>query len=1113
MGGNIKMKKINRFIPALSVLLVIFGCNITSQDQTFGNSHTAYLKGFVKPVAGEYINYHSPHPDAKSALLVRSLKREQFIEWKTQAIPADYDKDYATFIWIFGIDVNKESHDFDLLINGEKWFTFSNPKNTRKKQWSIKKKDGTELRFKATEIDKYDDFMGYAFLKIPISKFQKGKPLLLQVKGESAGSRAWYMTFKYTIESKIVLSAEQVIIRKENKNYQTIRCEISHFGGPEKVTISTSENRIQAKLDLGYNYFQFPVPAVKEPKEINIQITITGKLEKEGKYLLKPVKKKDLYLLHHSHVDIGYTHIQTEVEKMHWSFLEQAIELANKTKDYPSGSRFKWNVEAMWAVSSYLKNAPPEKQKQLIEAIHKGWIELDGLYANELTGLCRSEELMHLFDAGRRISSKCGVSLDAAMITDIPGYTWGLVPALAHNGVKYLSIGTNSSHRIGYILDEWSDKPFYWVSPSGEEKILCWVAGKGYSWFHTGLGFTKLKKHLNEQQIIDYLNELEASDYPYDMIPFRYNIGSDNGPPDPLLSERVKAWNEKYISPEIIISTTSEAFSKFEKKYGDKLPRVQGDFTGYWEDGAASSARETAINRNAAERLVQAEILWAMNSPSSYPFEKFEEAWKNVLLFNEHTWGSWNSIKEPEDDFTLQQWKIKQSFAKEAENLSKELINDAITIKEDKSKNYSVFDVYNTNSWPRTDLVLLPREKCAEGNKVKDEKGKIIASQRLSTGELAFLAKDVPALGAKRFFIFKNESDIPWKIRVEKNKLSNGIVSLEIDEKTGAVSSLRKNGIPSDLANFKNEIGLNYYFYVKGRNPEKRMPCGKVKITVKENGPLIASLLIESDAPGCNKLIREVRIIDGLDRVDIINKIDKQKNYEKESVHFAFPFNVPKGEMHMDIAWGMFRPEFDQLPGSCKNYFSVQRWVDISNDDFGLTWATVDAPLVEVGDITVDPISYGWIKHLKPSQTLYSYVMNNYWETNYLAAQEGLTTFRYSIYPHGKFDAGNAERFGIERSQPLITVPGSKSIPIHSSLFEISSKKVIVTSIQPIEDGKAFIIRLYNSGESPEEVNIKWGSLNPDKVYLSSPYKIKGKEIKGAFNMPGFGIRTILVEI
>jgi len=54
---------------------------------------------------------------------------------------------------------------------------------------------------------------------------------------------------------------------------------------------------------------------------------------------------------------------------------------------------------------------------------------------------------------------------------------------------------------------------------------------------------------------------------------------------------------------------------------------------------------------------------------------------------------------------------------------------------------------------------------------------------------------------------------------------------------------------------------------------------------------------------------------------------------------------------------------------------------------------------------------------------------------------------------------------------------------------------------------------LYNSGESPEEVNIKWGSLNPDKVYLSSPYKIKGKEIKGAFNMPGFGIRTIFVEI
>ena len=50
-----------------------------------------------------------------------------------------------------------------------------------------------------------------------------------------------------------------------------------------------------------------------------------------------------------------------------------------------------------------------------------------------------------------------------------------------------------------------------------------------------------------------------------------------------------------------------------------RLPEVRGDFTPYWEDGAASSARETGLTRMASERLVQAEALWAILAPEQYP--------------------------------------------------------------------------------------------------------------------------------------------------------------------------------------------------------------------------------------------------------------------------------------------------------------------------------------------------------------------------------------------------------------------------------------------------------------------------------------------------------------
>ena len=195
-------------------------------------------------------------------------------------------------------------------------------------------------------------------------------------------------------------------------------------------------------------------------------------------------------------------------------------------------------------------------------------------------------------------------------------------------------------------------------------------------------------------------------------------------------------------------------------------------------------------------------------------------------------------------------------------------------------------------------------------------------------------------------------------------------------------------------------------------------------------GPLVASVVITSTAPGCNSLARELTVSAGCDRLDIANTVDKQNIYAPEGVHFAFPFDVAEGVVRMDIPWAVARVETDQLPGACKNYFTVQRWVDVANDTLGVTLATIDAPLVEVGRITCDPTAVGWIEHLEPSQTLFSYVMNNYWETNYKAGQDGPTLFRYSICPHGKYDAAAVGRFGIERSQPLVAAPVNEETPV-----------------------------------------------------------------------------------
>lgn len=88
--------------------------------------------------------------------------------------------------------------------------------------------------------------------------------------------------------------------------------------------------------------------------------------------------------------------------------------------------------------------------------------------------------------------------------------------------------------------------------------------------------------------------------------------------------------------------------------------------------------------------------------------------------------------------------------------------------------------------------------------------------------------------------------------------------------------------------------------------------------------------------------------------------------------------------------------------GSPLQHFRAgKRWVDVSNVRYGVTLAIIDAPLVEIGGMNaevwnLDP-ARPWLKEVEPSQTVYSYVMNNYWHTNYKASQEGPVVFRYSL--------------------------------------------------------------------------------------------------------------------
>ena len=840
----------------------------------------------------------------------------------------------------------------------------------------------------------------------------------------------------------------------------------------------------------------FPAGYMDESTQVNIRLK-SGQSTFDKTFDVPGARKWTFYFLPHSHQDIGFTHKQEDVMKQQWRNLERAIDLAEQTAAYPEGAQFKWNTEATWFVRGYFDEYKgTEKEKKLIQAIQKGAICVDASLGSILTGISKQEELMHIFDDAHFISQQTGVEVNTTMTTDVPGQSWGFVTAFAQNGVKYYSpahnyipqVSKTGGERAALLPVKWKDYPFYWQSQSGKEKVLHWQSGKGYSWFHYWLR-GKLS-FAGIAPVWEYLTELAQEAYPYEITYMRYTIGGDNGPPDREMPDIIREWNEKYEYPRFVIGTTKELFESFEKKYGDHLPVFSGDMTPIWELGAASTARELAYNRASAERLNQAEILWSMIDPKPFPANDFLEAWKNVLLFSEHTWGAHTSMSEPESQFTKEIWEGKKMYADSADIQSKRLFNESLGQFQSQQGQQKFIQVFNTNLWSRTDVVAIEENNSLNGKILESASGELIPLQKLNDGRWIFLAKDVPPMSSAIYKIIDDKrKNVVNHSMIRPNVLDNGMVKLQIDAKTGVITSLSSG---NDAYNYAGKDGLNNYFY-SGRMLSNLQTVEQIEgITVLDDGEVAATLRVISSAPGCRSLWRDITVYKGLGRVDVVNTLDKLNIYEGENVRFAFPFNIDVAEITMDVAMSEMHPEREQMAGSNKNFYNILNGLSVNNLNHGVYLTAIDAPFIELGEMTAEdfrktsPPGEGWMASALISPVIYSYVMGNTFEvTNYKASQEGVATFRYSIETFNPFTPA-LKKHGMEQSQKLVGVISDKTEPF-LPLFRLKgTDKVAISTIKPSDDGSSYLLRLQSMSRNPVHASFEWQGLKPHTVFICS---------------------------
>jgi alpha-mannosidase len=160
------------------------------------------------------------------------------------------------------------------------------------------------------------------------------------------------------------------------------------------------------------------------------------------------------------------------------------------------------------------------------------------------------------------------------------------------------------------------------------------------------------------------------------------------------------------------------------------------------------------------------------------------------------------------------------------------------------------------------------------------------------------------------------------------------------------------------------------------------------------------------------------------------------------------------------------RPHHDQLPDCNQDYHTAQQWVDLSNEKYGVTVTTLDAPIVMFGDFNVAKMLDGPRARIKP--LLLSLPMTNYYHCNYAGGQLGAVTFHYRLYPHGRFDAPESSRVAMEAASPLISHPvmnPSGTRPSQGSLVRLSNPAIVPLAIKPSARDEGLVLRIFNTSD------------------------------------------------
>ena len=795
-------------------------------------------------------------------------------------------------------------------------------------------------------------------------------------------------------------------------------------------------------------------------------------------------------IVHMTHTDIGFTDHPLVCRRQQMRYLDIAIDVVLATSDQPAEGQFYWTAETTLAVDDWWKAADPKRREDFLKAVGTGRLEVGAMAMNQTSAMNRNEWHTMLNWLPEELWQK--VNPQVAIQNDVNGFPRAGAMRLLDRGIEYLFMGINA-HTGGPPVRRPS--AFWWKMPDGR-RMFVWLGdhyAQGFYYFHpntwrrgpvpestdtryrsarTGDFFLADEASVRaaHSHLLGRLRTLEAEGYNYPslVVSVTNEWRIDNDPPFPALADFVAAWKRLGLKPTIQLTSTADALGRVKRQVGDRIPEYAGEWTDWWANGTASGPREVAASRK-AKRLITAALSPVWGRPDKRTLAAADEIYRDLCLFDEHTWGSSESVGQPHTLETWAQYNEKSRAAYRPMALAKMILAQrARSVVYPREEGLYVA---NTTGLPCSGWITMPASALrGDFHSLQDPESGAKSPLLFEPGYASFgrpggpehftaesqsetFADNMPNQVA-RFWIEDLKGHTIRRLDLREEKIESpkpdGGPTVEVDEQNWPVAvrwpgmepSLFQKGTGDVISvGFRGFAGRWIYSDVFGiadrqQRDQRRselldetIATAKAPADVKRNSHTTVYTQ-QLSHPRLTWAVRKLELWHREPRARLTVRLRRSESELPEILFVACDLPC-QGTLPESSVGGMpFVPYEDQLPGVCRDYFTIDDWVQYNTPQGRWLWATRDAPLITFGEHNVaarrdDP----------PENTnrILAMVFNNVWVTNFVADSHGSLEFQFdmALQPAGAKPIDPTRLTETLQSEPQVIInPGLKEHPI-----------------------------------------------------------------------------------